>query len=167
VEQKAAVEKFFDFIRARGQGVVATTSPDGKPEAALMDLAVLPDLTIVFETTDQTRKFANLRADPRIAIVVGWVGSETLQCDGVAELTEGRALEDAQRDYFSTFPEKLAHRDWPGNHYFRVRPVWVRFSNYHPPRTVEEFRFETEAAMLPPGGWWQRLVGARRQRQHN
>lgn len=156
--------RFYDFIRASGQGVVATVAPGGAPEAALMDLAVMPDLTLVFETTNQTRKFANLAANPRIAVVVGWEGGETLQLDGVAEQVEGRALEEARAFYLKIFPDKLSHQNWPGNFYFRVTPVWVRFSNYDPPRKIEEYSLLAQDQEAK--GFWRMLTGKDR-RQHN
>jgi hypothetical protein len=158
----------YDFIRSRGQGVIATAGSDGKPEAALMDLAVTPELEIIFETTDQTRKFTNLRHDDRVALVVGgWDGGETLQYDGVAQEPEGNALDRARSQFFSAFPQKLSHQNWPGNHYFLVRPLWVRFSNYHPPRKVEEFRFVAPETPAPGVGWWPKLLRGQKRRQRN
>lgn len=156
----------YEFIRARGHGVIATAGRDGKPEAALMDLAVTPELEIIFETTDQTRKFANLCRDRRIALVVS-EGSETLQYDGVASEPEGPLLDWARRQYFSVFPQKLSHQNWPGNHYFVMRPLWLRFSNYHPPRKVEEFCFGEPETPLPSTRWWPRLLRRQKRRQHN
>ena len=144
MDKEAARKRYYDFIRARTLGVIATTGRDGKPEAALMNIAVSAELEIVFETTDATRKFAHLKADPRVSFVIGWEGGETLQYDGVADEPEGRAFDEARRLFLSTFPQKTSHQNWPGNHYFRVRPLWVRFSDYNPPRKVEEFRFGTE-----------------------
>lgn len=163
----AAKRALYDFIHARGQGVLATAGKDGKPEAAVMDFAVTPELEIIFETTDQTRKFANLRRDHRVALVVGgWDGSETLQYDGLAHEPEGPMLDLARKRYFSVFPQKLSHQNWPGNHYFVIRPLWVRFSNYHPPRRVEEFRWDAAESPARHATWWSKLRGQQR-RQRN
>ena len=167
MDNVTARKKFYEFIRARTQGVIATTGPDGKPEAALMNIAVTPNLEIIFETTDATRKFANLKANSRVSFVIGWDGGETLQYDGVADEPDGRAFDEALGFFLATFPQKTSHQNWPGNHYFRVRPLWVRFSNYSPPRTVEEFRFDTEEQSRPRRSWWQRLVRAPKREQHN
>src|SRR5215472_16204567 len=130
MDKEAARKRYYSFIGARTQGVIATVGPDGKPEAALMDIATTPALEIIFETTNQTRKFVNLQANSRISFVIGWEDNETLQFDGVAELLSGRALEEALKEYTSVFPQKTSHRDWPGNYYFLARPDWVRFSSY-------------------------------------
>jgi general stress protein 26 len=82
---ETAKRKCHAFIHARSLAVIATTGSDGKPEAALMNIAVTPELEIIFETTDVTRKFANLKANSRVSFVIGWDDDETLQYDGVAE----------------------------------------------------------------------------------
>jgi len=164
---EATTKRLYDYIRLRPQGVIATVTPDGRPQAALLDIAVSPDLKIVFETTDQTRKFANLRADPRVALVIGGMGEETLQYDGVVERLSERETEQARAHYISVFPQKFTHQNWPGNYYFQVRPLWVRFSNYHRPRKVEEFRFANEDSALAHAGWWRRLMHTPSSRQRN
>ena len=152
-------EKLYHFIRNRTQGVIATVCPDDKPEAALMDIAVTTDLEIIFETTDQTRKFANLTARPAVSFVVGWGEGETLQYDGTVHLLAGTALEKMQQLYLATFPQKASHPNWPGNYYFLARPSWIRYSDYRMPRKIEEFRFDADISASPKKGWWNKLVG--------
>lgn len=138
--------ELYAFMQSHRHAVIATAGTEGKPEAALMDIAVTDALEIVFETTSATRKIQNLRNNPRVSFVIGWTNDETVQYDGVVDEPLGRELERITRHYLSIFPEKLSHQVWPGNHYFRVRPLWVRFSDYHAPRTIEEHEFPT-----PPG----------------
>jgi uncharacterized pyridoxamine 5'-phosphate oxidase family protein len=129
------------FLQAQRSGVIATAALDGRPEAALVDIATTAQGEIVFETTSATRKFGNLRDNPRVAFVVGWENEQTLQIDGNVDAPAGPELARLRDFYFSVFPQKVSHAHWPGNHYFRVRPRWMRFSDYHMPRLVEEFRF--------------------------
>lgn len=129
------------FLRSRYCGVIATATLDGRPEAALVDIAATEAGEIVFETTSATRKFANLRDNPRVALVVGWDDKQTLQIDGIVDTLSGSELARLRDFYLSVFPQKASHPNWPGNHYFRIRPRWMRFSDYHMPRSVEEFRF--------------------------
>lgn len=129
------------FLRSRYCGVIATATSDGRPESALVDIATTEAGEIVFETTSATRKFANLRDNPRVALVVGWDDEQTLQIDGTVDMLSGVELARLRDFYLSIFPQKASHPNWPGNHYFRIRPRWMRFSDYHMPRTVEEFRF--------------------------
>lgn len=136
-----------------------------------MDIVVTPGLEILFETTDATRKIRNMQEDPRVAFVIGWENNRTLQYEGVVDEPSGRDREQAFAQYFSVFPNKLSHRHWPGNHMFRTRPRWVRFSDYNSPRLVEEHHYppdEDEAVPAYPSAFTrlQRLFGlaARRHR---
>lgn len=134
-------KELFDFIAERRMGVIATVDAEGRPEAALMNLAVTPSLEILFETTNQTRKFANLARNPAVALVVGWNDERTLQYDGIAEKAVGAVAAVAREAFLAAFPEKASHQFWPGNDYFRVRPRWIRFSSYYNPRSVAEYSF--------------------------
>jgi len=70
--------ELFDFIQKRRLAVVSTNGRDGQPQAALMNIAVLPDFSLVFETICETRKFGNIDREPRVALVIGRDGQETL-----------------------------------------------------------------------------------------
>lgn len=130
-----------DFIRARPLAVLATACANGAPEAALVGVAVSEDLELIFDTTDATRKYPNLKRDPRIAFVFGGDGEETLQYEGVADEPAGAELARLKEIYFAAFPDGVTRQDWPGLTYFRVRPKWLRFSSYYRPRRVDEITF--------------------------
>jgi pyridoxine/pyridoxamine 5'-phosphate oxidase len=131
-----------EFINRRGIGVISTISADGAPEAALVELAATADLEIVFHAIETTRKCANLRRDPRIALVVGgWDGPETLQYEGVADEPEEAELAALKELYFASCPLASGRAGWPGLTYFRIRPKWLRFSTYAMPWSVEEMTF--------------------------
>lgn len=111
------------FVERIGCGVVATVSPVGAPEAAFVGLAALDDGTLVFNTPDAARKVDNLRASPRVAIVVS-EGDVSVQLEGAATVTTG-----AERDRYGSIYE----RRFPGSRAFAdgflvvaVHPDWVR-----------------------------------------
>jgi len=131
----------YEFIHARKFGVMASVSAARAPEAALVGYAVTQDFELVFDTTDATRKWANLRANPNIAFVIGWEGSETVQYEGTASEPEGAERERLKKIYFEAFPDGVARQEWPGITYFRVKPRWIRFSSYYRPRAITEFSF--------------------------
>jgi len=64
----------FEFLDGCGLGVVSTLGADGAPQAALVGIAVTPELEIVFDTVEKSRKFANIARDPRVAFAIGWQG---------------------------------------------------------------------------------------------
>jgi pyridoxine/pyridoxamine 5'-phosphate oxidase len=129
------------FIRERGLGVVSTISPAGAPEAALVNLAVTDDLELVFYTLQDARKCVNLRRNRRIAIVIGWEDERTLQVEGLADEPHGGELDRLKDMYSAARPNARAQMAWPGLTWFRVRPKWVRLSNYGHPWSVEEMTF--------------------------
>jgi len=137
-------DELADFLRGQRLAVLATAGIDGRPEAALVNIAATPDLDIIFETTSATRKFANLKRNPRVSLVTGWEHEKTLQLDGAVEELEASAYEKLVPLFFAAFPDKRSHEYWPGNAYFRVRPFWFRLSDYRFPRKVEEL------ALPPP-----------------
>jgi hypothetical protein len=142
------------FMQSHRLAVIATAGRDRKPEAALVDIAVTDALEVIFETTSATRKINNLRENPQVSLVIGWNDNKTLQCDGLVDQPLGREQERVIQQYLTTYPEKASHQHWPGNHHFRVRSLWMRFSDYHSPRSVVEFQFPYEPE---PGSATQRL----------
>jgi PPOX class probable F420-dependent enzyme len=120
------------FIRERGLAVVSTSGPDGAPQAALVGVAATDDAEIVFDTPSDSRKFANIGRDPRVALVVGWEDEVTVQCEGVADVLEGAELDRCRPFYFRQYPDGVERAAWPGIAYVRVRPRWIRHSDYRP-----------------------------------
>jgi len=129
------------FIRQHRVGVVSTVSENGAPEAALVYLAVTDDLELVFYALQDTRKCINLRRDPRVAAVIGWEDKQSLQYEGVASEPCDLELERIKRIYAAARPDAGMQMQWPGLTYFRVKPTWVRMSNYGRPWSVEEMKF--------------------------
>lgn len=136
--------KLYDFMSGERFCVVSTVSSDGRPEASLVGFAVTPDLELIFETTDATRKCPNLRRDPHIAVVIGWKDQRTLQLEGIADEPTGSELETLKATFFSAWPQLHGHEGWPGLTFFRIKPQWIRFSSYYRPRSVEEVSFDVE-----------------------
>lgn len=132
------------FIHERQLCVVSSVSADGMPEAALVNIAVTPDLELIFYTIQTDRKCVNLRENPRLAAVIGWEGVQTLQYEGVADEPRDEDLEECRKIYLSKFPERSARSFWPGLTFFRIRPVWLRFSSYGRQWYLQEYRFPAE-----------------------
>lgn len=127
------------FLRRNRLAVQASAAPDGSPQAAVVGFAVSDDLEIVFDTVETTRKSLNLRADPRIALVIGWDDAITVQVEGLADFPAGEELTRLQECYFRVYPDGRDRLSWPGITHVRVRPTWVRYSDFtqEPPHVVE------------------------------
>ncbi|MFB7892078.1 pyridoxamine 5'-phosphate oxidase family protein [Microbacterium sp. NPDC056044] len=117
------VPEFVAFVRAEAQGIVATVSPSGAPEAALVGIAALDDGTLVFDTLVGSRKAENLRHDHRIAVVIGTDGV-SVQIDGFGTIVHGTLREEYGGAYNAQFPGSRALD--PAFAVVVVRPAWVR-----------------------------------------
>ena len=136
------LQEVFRFMDSERLGVLTTATSSGHPQAALMGFAVTPDLEIIFDTVRTSRKYPNLKENPRVAWVVGCTTEVTVQYEGEAEELEGAALAKYKPIYFQKFKDGPARENWAGITYFVVRPKWVRYCDYNPgSRRIEEQRF--------------------------
>jgi general stress protein 26 len=129
------------FMKAQRHGVVATTGP-GAPQAAVVGIVVTDDFEVFFDTLDSTRKATNLRARERVAFVVGGFEAEaqrTVQLEGIADEPRGVELDELKHLYFERFIDGPQRQAWKGLIYVRVKPTWLRYSDYRtdPPKIVE------------------------------
>jgi pyridoxine/pyridoxamine 5'-phosphate oxidase len=121
-----------EFVRARGLAVVATRGPDGEPQAALVGIAATDLGELLFDASARSRKVINLRADARVAVVIGWDDELTLQCEGVADVLGGVDREECLPSYVQQFPDGARRAQSPRIVLVRVRLVWGRLSDYRP-----------------------------------
>lgn len=121
--------QFADFIVEAGQAVVSTVDPQGRPESALVELAVTSDGDLLFNTKTATRKVVNLEHSPHVALVVGWP-SITLQIEGEAVRLEGADRDAAAAVFSARFPKKSLDRSVYS--LYRVRPAWLRYCELQP-----------------------------------
>jgi hypothetical protein len=140
----------YQFIAKQKLGVLGTLSPGGKPQSALVGIAVTPELEIIFDTVESSRKFGNLMSNSNCSFVVGWTGETTVQHEGEAFRPRGDALARYQQVYFARWPDGPSRLSWPGITYFVVRPKWIRYSDFDQnPPLIEEFTFEPVAQPAP------------------
>jgi len=131
-----------EFMRGHVYAVEASVAASGAPQAAVVGIVVTDTLEIFFDTMDDSRKAANLRRSPRVAFVIGGThaGDErTVQYEGIADEPQGAELQRLQALYFERFPDGRERQRLPGCIYLRVRPTWIRYSNFGvtPPEIVE------------------------------
>jgi general stress protein 26 len=134
-------QKLLEFLRSNSLAIQASLSYDA-PQAAVVGFAVSDELEIIFDTLQTTRKAINLRQNPHIALVIGGLipGDErTIQYEGIADEPSGADVERLKEIYYSAFPDGPGRANWPGLIYIRVRPKWIRYSDYNqnPPEIVE------------------------------
>jgi pyridoxine/pyridoxamine 5'-phosphate oxidase len=117
------------FVRSEKHWVLSTVAGDGKPEGAVVGVAVDDDFTVVFDTSTASRKWRNMANNGRVAFVM-WKDACTVQYEGAAELLCGSDLVAAKELYFAYFPDGKDRESWPDIGYVRVRPTWMRRSDF-------------------------------------
>lgn len=131
------------FMRTHRLAVQASGGAERSVQAALVGIAVTDAFEIVFDALDSSRKIRNLRGSARAAFVLGgWQpGDErTIQFEGIADEPSGAELERIKAAYFATWPDGPSRQSWPGLVYVRVRPTWIRYSDFNgDPPTIIEF----------------------------
>ncbi|MBD3941008.1 pyridoxamine 5'-phosphate oxidase family protein [Microbacterium sp. NEAU-LLC] len=139
-------ESVVAFLRDHGRGVVATVSPEGVPEAALVGLVALDDGSILFNALASSRKVANLGARPVIAIVVGTDGDVTLQIEGPASIAGPDRRAALGEEFLRHAPGSRVHEE--GFALVVVTPEWVRvYDASAAPSVSAEARWD---AGIPP-----------------
>jgi len=118
-----------EFVRAHRDGVLSTLGPDGAPQSAYLALTATDDGELVLDARAVSRKVANLRADPRVAVVVGGNDGATLQCEGVADVPSGTDREACAAAYAEAFPQFAGSLADPAIVVVRIRLTWARFGD--------------------------------------
>lgn len=135
-----------EFLRSQPYAVQASLSEAGGPQAAVVGIVVSDRFEIFFDTLETSRKAVNLRRDPRVAFVMGSTSAgaeQTVQLEGIADEPAGADLERLVELYLAKFPDGKSRQSWPGLIYVRVRPTWIRYSNFAAdPPEIAEFQGE-------------------------
>lgn len=136
-------ETIYQFVSQHKLAVVSTINSSGKPEAALVGIAVSDQLEIIFDTVASSRKYANILKNAYVALVIGWDDETTVQYEGRAEVLGDHAEADKYREiYYSAWPDGRERTEsWAGLVHIKIMPEWIRFSNFNNPVKIEEIRF--------------------------
>lgn len=119
-----------EYVRAQRDGVVSTLGPDGSPQAAYLPVAATAIGELVFDARDDSRKVANIRRDPRVAVVIGGADGTTLQVQGAADVPSGRDHARCAEAYVAAFPEFADSVHSADIVIVRVTPDWSRYGDY-------------------------------------
>ena len=130
VNSKKMNKKLFlyKYIHKRTIGVLATISSDGQPEAAVMEFGDTKNLELIFDTQKTSRKYNNLKHNPHVEFVIGWENMTTVQYEGIAKELIGRELGKYKKIMFSKNADFAKWENIPEMTYFKVTPLWIRYS---------------------------------------
>ena len=122
--------EFVEFVRAAKLGVVATVDAQGRPEAALVDLAVTDLGEVLFDTKAAARKVVNIGGNQRVSLVVGWDDRVSVQAEGDAEVLKGAERDKYGRIHQEQFPKSRAFRE--DFTLVKMVPTWLRYFDARP-----------------------------------
>jgi pyridoxine/pyridoxamine 5'-phosphate oxidase len=120
-------------MRREPYAVQASIAADGRPQAALVGVVVSERFEVFFDTLGSSRKAGNLRQRPHTALVLGPSAADstrTVQVEGPADEPSGDDLRRLLEQYFERFPDGRARQSSPDITYWRVRPTWIRYSDF-------------------------------------
>ena len=108
---------------------LATVSPTGHPECAVVGFAILPEGKIVIHTHKFSRKWANLACNPRVAFAISaGVYAPYFQIEGVAQLFDfGSRHELMESIYIKEHPKALALANDFTTGTVEISSMWVRY----------------------------------------
>lgn len=89
-------QRFLALREAATHCMIATASLEGAPEAAVMAFAAGPGLSLYLYTLNDSRKYGNLRHNPRAALTL-LHDTEYAQLNGEVEELDGEAASTARR----------------------------------------------------------------------
>ncbi|MGI9016502.1 MAG: pyridoxamine 5'-phosphate oxidase family protein [Euzebya sp.] len=148
-----ASDELLRLTRKLDVAALATSTPDGRPSVAPLRYAVTDEFEFVMGTLRTSRKSANLRHSPAVAVVI-WGYEFSIQIEGTFDEPVG-ADQDRLGSFFAAeFPNEARLRAGrPAHFFFRVTPAWARYSDFtdEPPRVLTlDFTTETETRAFWP-----------------
>lgn len=131
------------YMRSHTLAVVSSLGPDGEPQSALVGIGTTDSFQIVFDTVSTSRKHANLTQDRRTAVTFSGPGEKTLQYEGLASPVTLDGADDARyrEAYYTALPDGRDRLSWPNLVYWRIDPVWARYSDYDAGPLIQEFHW--------------------------
>lgn len=109
---------------------MATANAQSQPEAALVEVAVTEAGELVFDSKSEARKVRNIALSPRVALVIGWNESVSVQVEGKADILAGADRSAYGQVFESQFPGSRAlQEDFA---LIRVAPDWLRYYDARP-----------------------------------
>lgn len=120
-----------EFMKEHLICVVSTLNADSTIESAAVAFTELDDLQIAIQTPNTTRKYANLKQNPTISLVIGWnpENMKTIQYQGEAHEATESEKEIIQIRQIQKNPASKKYAYLPDNKYFLIKPNWIRYSD--------------------------------------
>lgn len=126
------------FIKHHKTGVLATVAASGEPHASMVFYTADDNFNIYFLTLIDSRKFAALQANPKVAFTVSMPDvPQTLQIEGVAM---DISLDEEAKEKMPALMEVLSSNNWFYGPISKldpkekvmvwIKPTWIRWADY-------------------------------------
>ena len=132
------LEDVSTFLDQNGTCVLATLGSDNQPMAATVGFSHRPDFSIIIATNKKTRKYQNLKNNPKVAIVVSVTAPKTVQYEGIAKELTAEELGERLEQHFKKVPMAKKMAGESGQSYFVITPTWLRLTDYSTPNPIFE-----------------------------
>lgn len=130
MESQTQREKVIEVINNHHLGVIATASPEGKPDAAVVAFKMHDNFEIWFATYDSSRKCHNLKTNLNVAFVVGWDHGQTVQYDGVVEVLSDEEKEQIKLEELGIMPTVVKYIHQEQAVFYKIKPRRIRYSDF-------------------------------------
>ena len=149
MRKKITKKEIFLFLKQNKSATVSTVSFENTPEASTMYYGVDEHLTLYIAVGDKTRKYANLKRNPAIALVMtDEYMQQTVQAEGKAE--EMHSVRNSSKA-IKTLTEVLSPNIWQTIAHiwdpippivkmnngkiviFKIKPTWMRWADFQVP----------------------------------
>ncbi|HYE22084.1 MAG TPA: pyridoxamine 5'-phosphate oxidase family protein [Verrucomicrobiae bacterium] len=143
MEDKAKLKKIFQYVKEQNLAVMATVSPDAKPEAAVVGFSETDNFELYIGTYEFSRKFQNIKKNSLVALVIGWDDGKTVQYEGeIEEVTNPDEIDEFKRTHLAKMPSAVKYLENENEKFLKVKPHWVRYTDLSiDPWEVLEIRF--------------------------
>jgi len=118
-----------NFIKKHTLAVLATTAPNGKPEASVIEFSERDNFELIFDTFSTFRKYKNLKRNASVAVVIGWDDNITVQYEGVVEELSGKELQECVKVHIAKCPDTKKFVNQKNIKFFKIIPKWIRYSD--------------------------------------
>lgn len=133
----------YDFIKEHHLAVISTVNTQSLPEAAIIAFSIKQDFEIYIATFDSSRKVANIKRNPRVALVIGWEHGKTVQLEGEAKQVEdSEEIKEIEWGALEKMPTIVKYIKPERAVFFKIIPKWLRYSDFSSePWVREELKF--------------------------
>jgi len=128
----------WEFIKKQSLATLSTADKKGKPESAVMAMAVTDKGEILMSTEPSTRKIQNLSINPLSSIIVGGLDSPSVQLDGETNIASGVMAQEVKNQILAIHPNTADYLS-ATSVFLRFTLKWLRYSDFstNPPEIFE------------------------------